>query len=602
MNEKKNKQSTTQKAKVNHGTKTSSNKGKSKAYYYYKKKTQTKKKEKEAKPQLPVRIGFLGGLNEVGKNITFFEYDNDIILIDCGLAFPDEDMPGIDLVIPDFSYIEKNAERVKGICITHGHEDHIGSLAYLLKKVNIPVYSTRLTNGLIEGKLKEHGILSDAKLNVVNAGSSVTFGKFTVEFIHVNHSIPDAVGFAIKCDGGTIVHTGDFKIDTTPIDGNMIDIARFAELGKQGVLCLMADSTNAERPGFTESERKVGDSFELLFRKAQKRRIIVATFASNIHRVQQIINVASKLGRKVALSGRSLENVVAISSELGYLNVPEGILISLDMINKYTDEQVVLITTGSQGEPMSALTRMAFSDHRKVSIGPNDYVIISATPIPGNEKTVGRVVNELLKLGSEVVYEKMYDVHVSGHACREELKLIFSVVKPKYFIPVHGEQKHLLKNAELAVSMGMPEKNIVVADNGTQVELCDSYIKVVDKVPAGRIFVDGSGVGDVGSVVLRDRRHLAKDGIIIVVMTLDGATGELLSGPEVVSRGFVFVKEAEELLEETKDIAYDAIMKCRNKKNNDWGAIKGKVRDDVSRFLYEKTKRSPMILPIITEI
>ncbi len=604
MNEKKNKQNPAQKAKSGSGVKTASNKGKSKAYYYYKKKSQSKKKEKEkeSKPQLPVRIGFLGGLNEVGKNITFFEYDNDIVLIDSGLAFPDEDMPGIDLVIPDFSYIEKNADKVRGICITHGHEDHIGSLAYLLKKVNIPVYSTRLTNGLIEGKLKEHGILSSAKLNVVNAGSSVKLGKFTVEFIHVNHSIPDAVGFAIRCDGGTIVHTGDFKIDTTPIDGGMIDIARFAELGKEGVLCLMADSTNAERPGFTESERKVGDSFELLFRKAQKRRIIVATFASNIHRVQQIINVASKLGRKVALSGRSLENVVAISSELGYLKVPEGILINLDMINKYTDEQVVLITTGSQGEPMSALTRMAFSDHRKVSIGPNDYVIISATPIPGNEKTVGRVVNELLKLGSEVVYEKMYDVHVSGHACREELKIIFSVVKPKYFIPVHGEQKHLLKHAELAVSMGMSEKNIIIADNGTQVELCDSYIKTVEKVPAGRVFVDGAGVGDVGSVVLRDRRHLAKDGIIIVVMALDGATGELISGPEVVSRGFVFVKEAEELLEETKDIAYDAIMKCRNKKNNDWGAIKGTVRDDVSRFLYEKTKRSPMILPIITEI
>lgn len=603
MSEKNQKTAAAQSRKNQSGNKQNTSKNKGKKPFYYKKKTANKpEKSAPKKPETPVRVAFLGGLNEVGKNITLFEYKDDIILIDCGLAFPDEDMPGIDLVIPDFSYIEKNADKVRGICITHGHEDHIGSLAYLLRKVNIPVYSTRLTNGLIEGKLKEHGILGSAKLNVVKAGESVKLGGFTVDFIHVNHSIPDAVGFAIRCEAGTIVHTGDFKIDSTPIDGGMIDIARFAKLGQEGVLCLMADSTNAERPGFTESERKVGDSFELLFTKAQKRRIIVATFASNIHRVQQIINVAERYGRKVALSGRSLENVVAISAELGYLKMPEGILVKLDMIDKYTDEQLVLITTGSQGEPMSALTRMARRDHRKVSIGPNDYVIISATPIPGNEKTVGGVVNELLKLGAEVVYEKMYDVHVSGHACREELKLIHGIVRPKYFIPVHGEQKHLIKHAELAVSMGMDEKNIVIADNGTQVEMCRSYIKTVANVPAGQIFVDGSGVGDVGSVVLRDRKHLAEDGIIIVVATIDGVTGELVSGPDVVSRGFVFVKEAGDLIEEARNTAYDALEKCADRNIRDWGTIKSRIRDDVSRLMYERTKRSPMILPILMEI
>ncbi len=561
-----------------------------------------KKTGKKSKPVLPIKIAFLGGLNEVGKNITMFQYKEDIVLVDCGLAFPDEDTPGIDLIIPDFAYLQKNSDKIKGICITHGHEDHIGALAYMLRDINVPVYSTRLTNGLIEGKLKEHGLLDSAKLNVVNAGESAKLGEFEIEFIHVNHSIPDAVGFAIKCEGGTIVHTGDFKIDSTPIDGGMIDIARFAELGKEGVLCMMADSTNAERPGYTESESKVGASFELLFRKAEKRRIIVATFASNIHRVQQIINVAQSLGRKVALSGRSLENVVAVASELGYLNVPDGILIKLDMINKYSEEQIVLITTGSQGEPMSALTRMAFSDHRKVAVGPNDYVIISATPIPGNEKTVGRVINELMKLGAEVVYEKMYDVHVSGHACREELKLMLGVVRPKYFIPVHGEQKHLLKHASLAHSMGISEKNTLIADNGTLVEICDSYIKKAGTVPAGQIFVDGSGVGDVGSVVLRDRKHLAEDGIIIVVATLDSSTGEILSGPDVVSRGFVFVKESGDLISDAQNTAYEAIMRCYDRNIYDWGTIKSRIRDDVSRLMYERTKRSPMILPVLMEI
>ena len=561
-------------------------------------KRKTSRKNSPAKAK-PVKISFLGGINEVGKNMTVFEYEDDMIIVDCGLAFPDEEMPGIDLVIPDFSYVINNADRIKGVVITHGHEDHIGSLAYLMKSINVPVYGTRLTIGLVEGKLKEHNLLAKAKLNTVNPGEHISLGKFDVEFIHVNHSIPDAVALAIKFGSQTIIHTGDFKIDSTPIDGGMIDLARFAELGNEGVLCMMADSTNAERPGYTESESKVGESFELLFRKAGSRRIIVATFASNIHRVQQIINVAEALGRKVALSGRSLENVVNIGRELGYLKVPEGIIIDLDMIKKYTDDQLVLITTGSQGEPMSALTRMAFSDHRKVAITPHDYVIISATPIPGNEKTVSRVINELMKLGAEVVYEKMYDVHVSGHACREELKLMLGIVKPQYFIPVHGEQKHLLKHALLAESMGVDKKNIMVVDNGVQIEVTPGGIKKVGTVPAEGVFVDGLGVGDVGSIVIRDRKHLAQDGIIIIVAALDGVTGNLVSGPDVVSRGFVYVKEAEDLIGEARDTAYRSIMRNGDK---NWTAVRNRVRDDVSRLMYERTKRSPMILPILIEV
>lgn len=547
----------------------------------------------------PIRMYFLGGINEVGKNMTVFEYEDDMIIVDCGLAFPDEDMPGIDLVIPDFTFVLKNADKIKGIVISHGHEDHIGSLAYLLRDLNVPVYSTRLTNGLIEGKLREHNLLDSAKLFTVNPGQHVQLGKFDVEFIHVNHSIPDAVGFAIRCGGGTVVHTGDFKIDTTPIDGGMIDLARFAEIGSEGVLCMLADSTNAERPGYTESERKVGNSFDMLFRKAGDRRIIVATFASNIHRVQQIINTAQSLGRKVALSGRSLENVVNISRELGYLKVPDGIIIDLNLINKYSDNEIVLITTGSQGEPMSALTRMAFSDHRKVAITPNDYVIISATPIPGNEKTVSRVINELMKLGAEVVYERMYDVHVSGHACREELKIMLGIIKPKYFVPVHGERKHLSKHRELAESMGIDRKNIMIVDNGVAVEVSEKEIRKLPPVPAGAIFVDGLGVGDVGSVVIKERKHLAQDGIIIVAFTLDTVSGELISGPDIVSRGFVFVREAEELMEEAKRTAFDAYFRCRNKGRS---VIKNTIRDDVSRLMYERTKRSPMILPVLMEI
>ena len=555
----------------------------------------------KAEPK-PIKVSFLGGLNEVGKNMTLFEYGEDMFLVDCGLAFPDQDMLGVDLVLPDFTYVERNADRIRGIVITHGHEDHIGGLPYLLKVLNVPVYGTKLTIGLIQGKLREHGLLNSATLNVIKPGDVITLGGFTVEAIHVNHSIPDALGLAIRCEGGTVVHTGDFKIDTTPIDGGMMDLGRLAEIGQEGVLCLMSDSTNAERPGFTESERKVGESFETLFRKAGNNRIIVATFSSNIHRVQQIMNVAASLGRKVALVGRSLENVVSISAELGYLNIPEGIVIDINMINRYPADKLVIITTGSQGEPMSALTRMAFSDHRKVEIHPNDYVIISATPIPGNEKTVSRVVNELMKLGADVVYEKMYEVHVSGHACQEELKMIMGIVKPKYFIPVHGELKHLRKHAGLALSMGIPKENILIADNGRVAEISKKALRCTSTVPAGRVFVDGYGVGDVGSVVLRDRKHLAQDGLVIVAVCIDRESGMIVSGPDVVTRGFVYVKESEELINAAREVAVEAIEAQTDGGYFDWNSIKASLRDEISHLMYERTKRSPMILPVIMEV
>ena len=555
----------------------------------------------KAEPK-PIKVSFLGGLNEVGKNMTLFEYGEDMFLVDCGLAFPDQDMLGVDLVLPDFTYVERNADRIRGIVITHGHEDHIGGLPYLLKVLNVPVYGTKLTIGLIQGKLREHGLLNSASLNVIKPGDVITLGGFTVEAIHVNHSIPDALGLAIRCEGGTIVHTGDFKIDTTPIDGGMMDLGRLAEIGQEGVLCLMSDSTNAERPGFTESERKVGESFETLFRKAGNNRIIVATFSSNIHRVQQIMNVAASLGRKIALVGRSLENVVSISAELGYLNIPEGIVIDINMINRYPADKLVIITTGSQGEPMSALTRMAFSDHRKVEIHPNDYVIISATPIPGNEKTVSRVVNELMKLGADVVYEKMYEVHVSGHACQEELKMIMGIVKPKYFIPVHGELKHLRKHAGLALSMGIPKENILIADNGRVAEISKKALRCTSTVPAGRVFVDGYGVGDVGSVVLRDRKHLAQDGLVIVAVCIGRESGMIVSGPDVVTRGFVYVKESEELINAAREVAVEAIEAQTDGGYFDWNSIKASLRDEISHLMYERTKRSPMILPVIMEV
>lgn len=577
------------------------------SYSSYKKKNYVRGSRntvQSASPTMPVKISFIGGLNEIGKNITMFEYGDEAIIVDCGMAFPDDTMLGVDLVIPDFTHIENNKDKIKGIFLTHGHEDHIGSLPYLLKKVNLPLYGTRLTLGLVEGKLREHRLLGSVEMHEVSAGQTVNAGCFSVEFINVNHSIPDAVGFAIYTPAGVIVHTGDFKIDSTPIHGDMLDLGRFAQLGKEGVLCMMSDSTNAERPGFTMSERKVGESFNTLFQSesAKNKRIIIATFASNIYRIQQIIDYAYKFDRKVAVSGRSMINAVSISQELGYLDVPEGVMIDISMLGRYPKNKVVLITTGSQGEPMSALTRMAFSDHRQVEVGPDDFIIISANPIPGNEKNVGNVVNELLKHKCEVVYEKMYDVHVSGHACQEELKLMLGLVKPKYFIPVHGEQKHLLKHAALARAVGIPDKNVCIADLGDCIEVCDSHIKKAGIVPSGKLLVDGLGVGDVGSVVLRDRKHLGQDGLIIVVMAISSDAGITVSGPDIVSRGFVYVRDAEPLLDEARKIAADALEDCYDEGIHEWGLIKSRVRDDMSKFIYERTKRSPMILPIIMEV
>ncbi len=554
-----------------------------------------KKSKKAAKP--PVHVIPLGGLEEIGKNITLYECNDEMILVDCGMAFPDDDLPGIDIVIPDFTYVVKNQDKIKGLFITHGHEDHIGAIPYLLKEVSLPIYGTRLTLGLVEGKLKEHGIKGD--LRVCNPSDRIKVGGFEVEFIHVNHSIPDAVGFAIECAGGVFVHTGDFKIDSTPIDGDVINLARFGELGKKGVTMLLVDSTNAERAGFTPSERVVGGTFESLFAQAQNKRIIVATFSSNIHRIQQIIDEAVRCKRKVAVLGRSMINVVSVAGELGYLNVPEGVLISIDTIRRYRPEELVIITTGSQGEPMSALHRMAFSDHRNVDIGPSDLIIISATPIPGNEKTVSRVVNELMKQGAEVIYERMYDVHVSGHACAEEIKLIQTLVKPQYYMPLHGEYKHLVKNAKIAESMGMNKKNIVIAQIGSVVEVGENGVKIVGTVPSGRMLVDGYGVGDVGNIVLKDRKHLAEDGLIAVVMTIDGVSGDIMAGPDIVTRGFVYVREAEQLIVDAKRVVCNVLDSYQGR---DWATIKQKVRDELSRYLYEQTKRSPMILPIIMEI
>ncbi len=574
----------------------------SKSKSYSKRQSQNKTYKKTSKPKLPIKIIPLGGLGEIGKNITLYEYDGDMFLVDCGMSFPDEEMPGIDIVIPDFSYILENKEKIKGMVITHGHEDHIGAIPYLLKEFNLPIYATRLTIGLIEGKLKEHRLLADAKLNVVKAGDVVNFGKLNVEFINVNHSIPDAVAFAINSPAGTVIHTGDFKIDTTPIDGQVIDLGRFGEYGKKGVLALLSDSTNAERPGFTSSEKLVGGSFSHFFSQAEGHRIIIATFSSNIHRIQQIINEAVHCNRKVAVSGRSMINVVTVAAELGYLNVPENVLIDVSDINSYEPGKIVLVTTGSQGEPMSALHRIAFSDHRQIEIIPGDMIIISATPIPGNEKLVSKVINELMKRGANVVYEKMYDVHVSGHACQEELKLMLSIIKPKYFIPVHGEQKHLSKHALLAEQVGINPENIIIAQNGNVIELKKNSVITSETVQAGRVLVDGLGVGDVGSIVLRDRKLLSDDGIIVIAMTVDHYTREIISGPDVVTRGFVYVKESEELIKEINEQACDILERCYINNIRDWNSIKGKVKDGISRFLFLKTKRSPMILPIIMEV
>ncbi len=602
MNANNKKQNTTGKAKAytKNGVKPRSAK-----YFKHHKPQSAKGKGKSAQKQEqkpPIRIMFLGGLNEIGKNITLFECMNDIFILDCGMAFPDGDLLGVDLVIPDFTYVEENADRIKGIVITHGHEDHIGGLPFLLSRVKFPVYGTPLTIGLIENKLKEFNLDKHVSLNVVNAGDTIKLGCMKVELIHVNHSIPDSVGVAIHTPAGTIVHTGDFKIDCTPVDGGMIDLARFGELGNKGVLALLADSTNAERPGFTPTEQTVRESFERLFARAEKKRIIIATFASNISRIQQIVYCAEKSGRKVAFSGRSMINYVSVAKELGYINIKDETVIELDMIRRYSPEEIVLVTTGTQGEPMSALSRMAYSDHKKVEVGFGDFIIISANPIPGNEKAVGNVVNELLKKGCEVVHESMYEVHVSGHACREELKIIHGLVKPKFFIPVHGEQKHLRKHAEVALAMGMEHKNIFIGDIGNVVELNDSYLKQLPSIQAGKVLVDGLGVGDVGSIVLRDRKHLGQDGILIIVATLDTENGNIISGPDIVSRGFVYVRESEDLFDEVRSNVDDILYDCAYENVHDWTTIKNRVKDGVSKLIYDRTHRSPMILPIIMDV
>ena len=550
--------------------------------------------------QNKVQIIPLGGLGEIGKNMTAFRYGDDMILIDAGLMFPEDDMLGIDLVIPDISYLIENQDKLKGIFLTHGHEDHIGALPYVMKQIDCPVYGTALTLGILEGRLKENGVSSE-NCRIIKPGDKITAGAFKLDFIRVNHSIPDAIAIAINTPIGTIIHTGDFKIDHTPVDGQVTEFNKFAEYGDRGVLSLLADSTNAERPGFTPSEKMVGKTFDDEFRYA-KNRIIVATFSSNVHRIQQVIDAALKYDRKVAVIGRSMVNVVNIAKELGYLKAPEGEIIDIDETHNYTPDKIVIITTGSQGEPMSALTRMAMNDHKKVDIMPGDTVIISATPIPGNEKLVSRTIDHLYKLGADVIYEKSNGVHVSGHASQEEIKLMHNLVRPKFFIPVHGEFRHLIKHANLAQSLGMPKENIVIAENGSVIELTKNSIGINGKVPDGKVLVDGLGVGDVGNIVLRDRRQLSQDGIMIVVVTIDKENCHVVSGPDIVSRGFVYVREAEGLMDEAKDKVQLALEKCEENGVSEWSAIKSTVRDSLGRFLYERTRRRPMILPIIMEI
>lgn len=550
----------------------------------------------------PIRIIPLGGLNEIGKNMTCYECGNDMFIVDCGLAFPDENMLGVDIVIPDFTYVTKNnKEKVRGIFITHGHEDHIGALPYLLKEVNAPVYATRLTIGLIKNKLKEHGLLGTVQLVEVKSRDNIKVGSMSVEFINVNHSIPDACALAIHTPVGVIIQTGDFKIDYSPISGEIIDLARFGELGSQGVLALLPDSTNAEAPGMAGGERRVGNSFNRLFNMAADRRIIIATFASNIHRIQQIMDCAEKFDRKVAVSGRSMVNVVATAEELGYLRIPKDLMVDIDVANRLPADRVVIITTGSQGEPMSALTRMAMSDHRKVSVGYNDFIIISARPIPGNEKLVARVVNQLMQLGAEVIYEKKYETHVSGHACQDELRLMIALTKPKFILPMHGEFKHQSKVVELAVGMGMDKENIPIPAMGEVLELDGETVKVTGEVTAGAVMVDGLGVGDVGSIVLRDRKHLAEDGLIVVVATINTKSRKLIAGPDIISRGFVYVRESEEMINQAQVIAKNAAETCLNNGIRDWSSLKQRMKDDVSKYFYAQTKRSPMILVVLQE-
>lgn len=546
-----------------------------------------------------VKIIPLGGLEQIGMNITAFEYEDTIVVVDCGLAFPDDEMLGIDLVIPDVTYLKDNIEKVKGFVITHGHEDHIGALPYILTELNVPVYATKLTLGIIEGKLKEHNLTKSVKRKIVKYGQSINLGCFRIEFIRTNHSIADAAALAIFTPAGIIVHTGDFKIDYTPVFGDAIDLTRFGELGKKGVLALMCDSTNVMRPGFTMSEKTVGKTFDHIFAENATHRIIIATFASNVDRVQQIINSAYKYGRKVIIEGRSMVNVITTADELGYINIPENTLIDIETMKNYPDEQIVLITTGSQGESMAALSRMAASIHRKVTINPGDTVILSSTPIPGNEKAVSMVINELTRKGANVIFQ---DTHVSGHACQEEIKLIYSLVKPQYSIPVHGEYRHLIAQGELAQTVGVEKDNVIILSSGDVLEIGQEGAKIVDRVQAGGILVDGLGVGDVGNIVLRDRQNLAENGIIIVVMTLEKYSNQLLAGPDIVTRGFVYVRESENLIDEAKHVVSEAVYDCLNGNVNDWGKIKMVVKDSLSDYLWKKMKRNPMILPIIMEV
>ena len=557
---------------------------------------------KEVFKKSSLKIIPLGGLHEIGKNITVFEYEDEMIVVDCGLSFPEDDMLGVDLVIPDITYLVKNQEKLKGMVITHGHEDHIGGIPYFLKQINTPIYATRLAAGLISNKLEEHKLLRSTEMHIVTQGETIQLGKnFKVEFIRSSHSIPDSVMLAITTPAGTILHTGDFKVDYTPIDGQLMDFGRIAELGNKGILALMSDSTNAERKGFTMSESSVGELFDTVFQNCSKR-IVVATFASNVHRIQQIVNSAIKYNRKIAVCGRSMINIINTSIELGYIKCPDNIFIDIDMIGTYTDEQLVIITTGSQGEPMSALTRMAAGDHRKITITPNDLIIISATPIPGNEKYVSKVIDDLMQLGAEVVYSALANVHVSGHACQEEQKLIFALAKPKFFIPVHGEYRQLRAHADTAKLMGISESNIFMLTNGRVLEMNEDECKFNGSVPSGRVLVDGLGVGDVGNIVLRDRQHLAQDGLIVIVLTMDSQTGEVVAGPDVISRGFVYVRESENLMDDVKSVVRHEVAKCEERGIRDWTTIKSTIKENLRDYLFIKTKRNPMIIPIIMEV
>lgn len=559
------------------------------------------RRKKDGKKPI-VRIIPLGGLNEIGKNMTVYECGNDMFIVDCGLAFPDETMLGIDIVIPDFTYVIQNKDRIRGVFITHGHEDHIGGIPYLMKEINAPLYATKLTLGLIKNKLKEHGLSNQVRMTEVKPGDVIKAGCMSVEFIRVNHSIPDACALAIHTPAGIIVQTGDFKVDYTPIEGGVIDLGRLGELGSEGVLALLPDSTNIEMPGSTPSERTVGESFNKLFQMAGDRRIIIATFASNIHRIQQIIDYAVKYDKKVSVSGRSMVNVVATAIELGYLKVPSGILVDIDVANRLPFNQVVLITTGSQGEPLSALSRMAMSEHRKVKVTPNDFIIISARPIPGNEKFVNRVVNELMRLGAEVIYEKMYEVHVSGHACQDEQKLMMALTKPQYILPVHGEYKHLKKYSIVAKQMGIDEDHVIIPSIGQVLETDGEQFRFGGEVPSGAVMVDGLGVGDVGSIVLRDRKHLSEDGLIVVVAAINTKTRKIISGPDIISRGFVYVREAEEMINEAREVAKNTLEDSMNNGVRDWTSLKNRMKDEVSKYVYNRTKRSPMILTVIQEV